>query len=128
MPFTTSLLTNTRATGTAVTNAVVNVRNLDQVASATVIVQVFAVSAVTLTLSPVYQTGLVVPANSAVRQQFNIAGNIAYEVQLSIITPLPNALLSVFGVDEFNNLVTGQRVLQSELTEIPVLTPIEAGF
>ncbi|MFC4103321.1 hypothetical protein [Paenibacillus xanthanilyticus] len=125
MPFTTSLLTNTRATGTAATNVVVNVRNLDQVADVTVIVQIFALSATTLTLSPVYQTGIVVAPNSATRQLFNIAGNLAYEVQLSIITPLPNALLSVFGVDEFGNLVAGQRVLQSELTEIPVLTPTD---
>ncbi|MFD2385416.1 hypothetical protein ACFSWD_30570 [Paenibacillus xanthanilyticus] len=119
------MLTNTRATGTAATNVVVNVRNLDQVADVTVIVQIFALSATTLTLSPVYQTGIVVAPNSATRQLFNIAGNLAYEVQLSIITPLPNALLSVFGVDEFGNLVAGQRVLQSELTEIPVLTPTD---
>ncbi|MBB3110244.1 hypothetical protein FHS18_002311 [Paenibacillus phyllosphaerae] len=124
MPYTTGIVTNTRDFGTAATNVIVSTHNMDQNASATIIVHIFAVPETTLVLTPVYQVSYSVAADSADIRSFNIAGNVAYVVQMSIITPIPNSIFSVFGLDEFGNLVTNQGILQSELTFIPALTPI----
>jgi len=119
--FTTGLITNTRATGTAATNIVVSSRNLGT-ASATVVIEVFGVPGTTLTLTPLYVTGFILPANSADIRSFFIAGNISYEVQYSITATLTGVTVSTYGLDEFGNLVTEQRVLQSELTPTSGLT------
>ncbi|MBO2945353.1 hypothetical protein JJQ72_15360 [Paenibacillus sp. F411] len=113
--FTTSLITNTRATGTAATNLIVNSRNLGS-SSASIVVVVFGVPESTLILTPLYVTGFTLPANSANIRQFFIAGNVSYEVQYSITSPFSQVVMSSYGIDEFGNLVTDQRVLQSELT------------
>lgn len=121
MAFTTGLITNTRATGTAASNVVVSVRNTSN-ASAMMIVEVFGVPYSTLALTPLYVTGYYVPAMSSDVREFFIAGNVAYEVQVSSPYPLANVVCSTYGLDEFGNLVTDQRVLQSELTEITALS------
>lgn len=121
MPFTTGLITNTREVGTAASNVVVSVRNLDA-ASATIIVEIFGVPFSTLVLTPLYVTGYVVPALSSDIREFFIAGNVAYEVQISNLSVLAEVACSTYGIDEFGNLVTEQRVLQSELTSITALS------
>lgn len=121
MPFTTGLITNTREVGTAASNVVVSVRNLDA-ASATIIVEIFGVPFSTLVLTPLYVTGYVVPALSSDIREFFIAGNVAYEVQISNLSILAEVACSTYGIDEFGNLITEQRVLQSELTSIAALS------
>jgi len=121
MPVTTGMITSTRATDTAATNIVVSVRNVDA-NDATILVQVFGVPWSTLTLTPHYVTSYVVPANSSDIREFYIAGNVAYEVQLNNLSPLAEVAFSTYGIDEFGNIVTEQRVLQSELTFIAALS------
>jgi len=121
MPYTTGLITNTRATGTAASYVAVSVRNTSN-ANALIIVEIFGVPINTLALTPLYVTGYYVPAMSSDIREFFIAGNVAYEVQMDSSYPLANVVTSVFGLDEFGNLVTNQRVLQSELTEISALS------
>jgi hypothetical protein len=124
MPFTTGLITNTRDFGTAASNIVVSTKNEDTINSATIIVQIYN-SPTSTTLSPLYASSFVVPPNSINVSEFFIAGNVAYEVQLNVTGAVPsNVVLTVFGLDEFGNLVTNQRVLQSELTIIPILSPL----
>lgn len=119
--FTTGLITNTRATGTAATNIVVSARNLST-ASATVVVEVFGVPSTTLVLTPLYVTGYILPAFSSDIRTFFIAGNVSYEVQYNVTATLTQVAMSTYGIDEFGNLVTEQRVLQSELTPTSGLT------
>ncbi|AWV35366.1 hypothetical protein MHH60_18385 [Paenibacillus sp. FSL H7-0716] len=121
MPYTTGLITNTRATGTAASNVVVSVRNTSN-ASAMMIVEVFGVPYSMPALTPIYVTGYYVPAKSSDIREFFIGGNLAYEVQISSPFPLAEVVTSVYGLDEFGNLVTDQRVLQSELTQITALS------
>ncbi|WP_191089568.1 MULTISPECIES: hypothetical protein [Paenibacillus] len=121
MPYTTGIITNTRAIGTAASQIAVSVRNVSN-ASATIILEVFGVPISSLALTPLYVSGFVVPPFSADIREFVIAGNVAYEVQYSLSSPLADVAVSVYGLDEFGNLVTGQRVLQQELTEIPSLS------
>ncbi|MFC3802224.1 hypothetical protein [Cohnella sp. GCM10012308] len=119
--FTTGLITNTRATGSAASNIVVSARNLSN-ASATVVVEVFGVPSTTLVLTPLYVTGYILPAFSSDIRTFFIAGNVSYEVQYSVTATLTQVAMSTYGIDEFGNLVTEQRVLQSELTPTAGLT------
>ncbi|MHA0857272.1 hypothetical protein [Paenibacillus sp. CMAA1364] len=121
MPFTTGLITNTRAAGTAATNIVVSTRNIGS-GSATVVLEIFGVSISTLSLTPLYVTGFIVPANSSNIREFFIAGNVAYEVQINVVSVLSEVVMSVYGLDEYGNLVQEQRVLQSELTPIAGLS------
>ncbi len=123
MAFTTGIVTNTRATGTAATNIVVSTRN-ETAAPATIVVQVFGVPSSTLALAPIYVAGYIVPAFSADIRTFFISGNIAYEVQLVNNTALANVVFSSFGIDEFGNLVQEQGYDQNRMTVIPALTPI----
>lgn len=119
--FTTGLITNTRATGTAASNIVVSARNLSN-ASATIVVEVFGVPGSAPALTPLYVTGYILPALSSDIRTFFIAGNISYEVQYSVSATLTQVAMSTYGIDEFGNLVTEQRVLQSELTPTAGLT------
>lgn len=119
--FTTGLITNTRAIGTAATNVVVSARNLSNT-SATIIVEVFGVPGSTLALTPLYVTGYILPAFSSDIRSFFIAGNVSYEVQYGVTATLTQVAMSTYGIDEFGNLVTEQRVLQSELTPTAGLT------
>ncbi|MFS0838806.1 hypothetical protein [Paenibacillus sp. 1P03SA] len=124
MPFSTGVITNTRDAGTASSNIVMNVRNLDVTNPVTVTVQIFA-SVNSTTFYTAYLISYVVPANSYNVREFFIAGNVAYEVQINTASvTTPNALLSVFGIDGFGNLVTDQRILQSELSFISSLSPV----
>ncbi|SEG72045.1 hypothetical protein [Paenibacillus sp. UNC499MF] len=124
MPFSTGIITNTRDAGTASSNIVMNVRNLDLTNPVTVTVQIFA-SVNSTTFYTAYLITYVVPANSYNVREFFIAGNVAYEVQINTASvAAPNALLSVFGIDGFGNLVTDQRILQSELSFISSLSPV----
>lgn len=117
MPYTTGIFTNTRATGTAASNIAVSVRNLNA-SAATIIVEVFAVPITTLTLVPVYVSSYTVPAHTADIREFFIAGNVAYEVQIDNTYLLSEVAFSSYGLDEFGNLVTDQRVLHSEFIPI----------
>jgi hypothetical protein len=124
MPFTTGLITNTRDFGTAASNIVVSIKNEDIVNPATVRVQIYN-SPTSSTLTILYVSNLVVQPNSINVSEFFIAGNVAYEVQFNVTSQVPtNVVLTVFGLDEFGNLVTNQRVLQPEFTIIPVLSPL----
>lgn len=119
--YTTGLITNTRAFGTAATNAVVSVRNVGN-SVASIIVVVYVVPMSTLTLTPLYVSSYSIAPDNADIRSFNIAGNVAYEVQYNIDTTLTEAAISTYGLDEFGNLVTEQGVLQSELTPISALS------
>ncbi|GKS12736.1 hypothetical protein YDYSY3_37360 [Paenibacillus chitinolyticus] len=124
MPFSTSTITNTRDVGTASSNIVINVRNLDTANPVTVTVHVLA-SVNSTTFYTAYLVTYVVPANSYNVREFFIAGNVTYEVQINTTSvAIPNVLLSVFGIDGSGNLVTDQRILQSELSFISSLSPI----
>jgi hypothetical protein len=124
MPFTTGVITNTKSVGTAASNIVVSTRNADAANTSQILLQIFA-SVDSTTFYPAYVSNYVVPAKSFDVREFFIAGNVAYEVQLSVISSVPsNVVLSVFGLDGNGNLVINQRVLQSELTSITALTPI----
>ncbi|MBO7742817.1 hypothetical protein I8J29_01325 [Paenibacillus sp. MWE-103] len=120
MPFTTGLLTNVDSVGSAVSNVVVNARNIANI-EALVIVEVFIVPATTGELTLAYLTGYMVDAKSSDIRSFFIAGNLAYEVQTSVIGPLTEVVMTTFGLDEFGKIVDGHRVLQEEMTEISVL-------
>lgn len=117
MPYTTGLVTNTRATGSAASNIAVSVRNVSS-ATATIVVEIFAVPMSTLVLTPIYVSSYSVPAGTADIREFFIAGNVSYEVQIGKTDPLSVVAFSSYGLDEFGNLVTEQRVLHSELTTI----------
>ncbi|MWV42242.1 hypothetical protein GRF59_01245 [Paenibacillus sp. HJL G12] len=125
MAFSTGTVTNTRDVGTAASNIVVNTRNLDAVNPVTVVVEIFA-SVNSSTFYTAYLTSYIVPPNSYNVREFFIAGNVAYEVQINLTSsvPTPNVLMSVFGINEFGNLVTEQRYAQSELSLIPALSPV----
>ncbi|MEC0370913.1 hypothetical protein [Paenibacillus chibensis] len=123
MPFTTGIITSTRAEGTAATNVVVSVRNVDT-SDATVVVQIFGVPWSNLVLTPHYVTSYVIPANSSDIREFYIAGNVAYEVQINNLSPSVEVAFSTYGIDEFGNIVEEQRVLNSELTPIAALSPV----
>ncbi|SEO93180.1 hypothetical protein [Paenibacillus sp. OV219] len=124
MPFTTGVVTNTRDFGTAAAYIVVNIRNLDITNAATIEVQIFASvdSSLFYTLDLV---AYVVPANSYNVREFFIEGNVAYEVQILATGTLltPNVVMSVYGINEFGNMVTEQRFAQTELSFIPSLSP-----
>ncbi|QHW30130.1 hypothetical protein GZH47_04265 [Paenibacillus rhizovicinus] len=123
MPFSTGIVTNTRDFGTAASNIVVNARNLDTVNPVTVMVQIFA-SVDSDTFYTAYLNSFDVPANSYEVLTFFIAGNVAYEVQISLSADPPSTLMSVVGIDEFGNLVTDQQYPQSQLSFITALSPI----
>lgn len=124
MAFTTGYMTNTRDFGTACSNVVVNLVNEDTVNAATVTIQIFF-SLVPDTKTPLYVTSINVPANSIARRTFFIQGVLAYEVQYNVASAAPaNVVLSNFGLDQFGNVVQEHRVLQSELTTIPALSPV----
>ncbi|WP_223821949.1 MULTISPECIES: hypothetical protein [Paenibacillus] len=124
LAFTTGYMTNTRDFGTACSNIVVNLVNEDTVNAATVTVQIFF-SLVPDTKIPLYVTSINVPANSIARRTFFIQGVLAYEVQYNVVSAVPsNVVLSNFGLDQFGNVVQEHRVLQSELTTIPALSPV----
>lgn len=92
MPFTTGIITNTRAVEVAASNVAVSVRNLNST-SATIIVEIYVVPFSTLALTPLHVTGYVVPAFTADIREFFIAGNVAYEVQVSNLSPLAEVAL-----------------------------------
>lgn len=124
MAFTTGYMTNTRDFGTACSNVVVNLVNEDTVNAATVTIQIFF-SLVPDTKTPLYVTSVNLPANSIARRTFFVQGVLAYEVQYNVVSPAPaNVVLSNFGLDQFGNVVQEHRVLQSELTAIPALSPV----
>ncbi|WP_235193587.1 hypothetical protein [Paenibacillus polymyxa] len=117
-------MTNTRDFGTACSNVVVNLVNEDTVNAATVTIQIFF-SLVPDTKTPLYVTSVNLPANSIARRTFFIQGVLAYEVQYNVVSVAPaNVVLSNFGLDQFGNVVQEHRVLQSELTTIPALSPV----
>ncbi|QHW31528.1 hypothetical protein GZH47_12195 [Paenibacillus rhizovicinus] len=120
MPYSTGLITNTRALGTAASTVFVNARNITNV-EALIIIEVYVVSdSMPLTLA--YLSGFMLAGKSGDKREFFIGGDSAYEVQLSVINPLTEVVLSTFGVDEFGNLVDGHRVLQEEMTVISLLS------
>ncbi|MCP3779734.1 hypothetical protein MKY98_20700 [Paenibacillus sp. FSL M8-0228] len=124
LAFTTGYMTNTRDFGTACSNVVVNLVNEDTVNAATVTIQIFF-SLVPDTKTPLYVTSVNLPANSIARRTFFIQGVLAYEVQYNVASAAPaNVVLSNFGLDQFGNVVQEHRVLQSELTTIPALSPV----
>ncbi|AIW41392.1 hypothetical protein X809_36235 [Paenibacillus polymyxa CR1] len=124
MAFTTGYMTNTRDFGTACSNVVVNLVNEDTVNAATVTIQIFF-SLVPDTKIPLYVSSVNLPANSVARRTFFVQGVLAYEVQYNVVSAAPaNVVLSNFGLDQFGNVVQEHRVLQSELTTIPALSPV----
>ncbi|MBP3965543.1 hypothetical protein [Paenibacillus lignilyticus] len=125
MAYSTGVVTNTRAFGTAASNIVVNTRNLDSEESVWIIVQIFA-SVDSSDFYTAYYSMYEVLADSYDVREFYIAGNVTYEVQLSLTVEagVPNALMSVTGLDEFGNLVEDQRFTQADLTFISNLSPV----
>ncbi|UUZ84326.1 hypothetical protein LJK88_11820 [Paenibacillus sp. P26] len=124
MPFSTGIITNTKAVGTAASNIVLSTRNADASNPSQIVVQIFA-STDSVTFYTAYVSNFIVAAKSFDVREFFIAGNVAYEVQINVISTVPsNVLVTVHGIDGSGNLVTNQRVLQSEFTAITALTPI----
>ena len=123
MPFSTGTVTNTRAVGTAASNIVVSTRNLDVANPVTVTLHIFA-SVDSSTFYTAYLTFYNVPADSYDVREFFIAGNVAYEVQINVSSDPPSTLMTVVGIDESGNLVTGQRYAQEDLNFIVSLTPV----
>ncbi|MBM7564211.1 hypothetical protein [Paenibacillus sacheonensis] len=121
MPFSTGLISNTSSTGIASANVVVNARNITNV-EALVLIEVYVVPESTQTLNMAYLTGFMLAAKSSGTREFFIGGAIAYEVQLSVVGPVTEVVLSVFGLDESGNIVHGHRVLHEELTVISTLS------
>lgn len=121
MPYTTSLINNTRETGTAASTVVVNARNITNVSSI-ILIEVYVVPESTLTLTLAYIAGFVLGGLSSDTREFFIGGDIAYEVQLATVGLLNETVLSVFGLDESGNEVDGHRVLHQELTPISTLS------
>ncbi|OPH61412.1 hypothetical protein BC351_14845 [Paenibacillus ferrarius] len=122
MPFSTGLVTNTRAFGTAASNIVLSTRNIDTINPATVTYHIFA-SVDSSIFYTAYMSSFIVAPNYFDVREFFIAGNVAYEVQVSISNST-STLISVFGIDEFGNLVTEQGKLQEDLSFISSLSPV----
>jgi hypothetical protein len=123
MALTTGYITNTRSSGTAATNVVLNLVNENQFNAALVVVKIFY-SQSTDVKTPLYVNSFTLPVNSIRRGVFFIQGVLAYEVQYSVTSVTPtDVVLSSYGLDEFGNIVQEQRILQSELTTISALSP-----
>ncbi|UKS26617.1 hypothetical protein LOZ80_34745 [Paenibacillus sp. HWE-109] len=122
MPFSTGLITNTRALGTAASNIVLSTRNIDTVNAATVTYHIFA-SADSSVFYTAYMSSFIVDPNYFDVREFFIAGNVACEVQVSV-SDSTSTLISVFGIDESGNLVTNQGKLQEDLSFITSLSPV----
>ncbi|SFT08936.1 hypothetical protein SAMN05428962_4299 [Paenibacillus sp. BC26] len=119
MTYSTSVVTNTRDLGTAAAAIFVNVRNND-IADTTVLITVIA-SVDSENFYTAYLSGFVVPPGGYEVMTFNIAGNVAYEVQVFVNkfdAFMAPALVSVYGVDEFGNLVENQGFSPQDLTVI----------
>ncbi|TYP79770.1 hypothetical protein [Paenibacillus methanolicus] len=121
MPFSTGTITNTRATGTASSTIVLSTRNLNTSAASTITVQIFATVNST-TFYTAYVDSFVIAANSYNIRTYVIGGNVAYEVQVN--SSASQVLFSVFGIDEFGNMVPNQGRTQPELSFIAALSPI----
>ncbi|NBD27219.1 hypothetical protein [Paenibacillus glycinis] len=119
--YSTGVVTNTRDFGTAASTIVLNVSNID-VADTTVTVKIIA-SVDSDTFYTAYVNGFVVPIGGYEVVTFMIAGNVAYEVQVSTDASSlgPAALVSVYGLDEFGNLVVSQGFAPEALTSIPAI-------
>ncbi|REE69546.1 hypothetical protein A8990_13311 [Paenibacillus taihuensis] len=92
--------------------------------TATIVVLVFS-SVDSSSFVPAYAESFILAPNQTEITTFFIGGNVAYEVQYSVIDPvLNNVVVSVFGIDEFGNLVTDRRYTPAEFTSIPGLTPM----
>ncbi|SDX47260.1 hypothetical protein [Paenibacillus sp. CF384] len=123
MPLTTGWITNTRDFGTAATNIVVNMKNADQVNSATIIVQVLG-SVDSSSFVPVYASSFILPPNTSQVMTYFIAGNVAYEVQYAVMELINEVVVSVFGIDESGNLVTNQGYSTPQFAFISQLDPL----
>ncbi|QHW29803.1 hypothetical protein GZH47_02420 [Paenibacillus rhizovicinus] len=124
MPFTTGWITNTRDFGTAATNIVVNLKNADQANGATIILEILG-SPDGSSFAPIYAQSVILAPNSNQALVFFIAGNVSYEVQYEVIVSQSNnVVITVFGINEFGNLVTNQRYVPSEFTFIDQLSPL----
>ncbi|MFC4100199.1 hypothetical protein [Paenibacillus xanthanilyticus] len=121
MPFSTGTITNTRATGTASSTLVISTRNLNIAAASTISIQIFA-SVDSNTFYTAYVDSFVLAANSYNVRTYVIGGNVAYEVQVN--SSASQVLFSVFGIDEFGNMVPNQGRTQAELSFIAQLSPI----
>ncbi|MBO7747333.1 hypothetical protein I8J29_24415 [Paenibacillus sp. MWE-103] len=119
--YSTGVVTNTRDIGTAATTIVLNVSNIDPTATSVTVKIVASVDSDFFYTA--YVSGFVVPAGGYEVMTFNIAGNVAYEVQVSTLSSSqgPFALVSVYGLDEFGNLVANQRFAPEELSSIPAI-------
>ncbi len=123
MALTTGYITNTRSSGTAASNVVINLVNENTLSTASVLVKIFYSQSPDVKI-PLYVSSFALPANSIRRGVFFVQGVLAYEVQYSVASATPgDVVLSSYGLDEFGNIVQEQRVLQSELTTISALSP-----
>ncbi|SFI38008.1 hypothetical protein SAMN02799624_00703 [Paenibacillus sp. UNC496MF] len=122
MPYSTGIVTNTRDIGSAAANVVVNARNLDLANPLLVIVKLFASADSSVFYTP-YLVSYTVPPDSYDVRMFGVAGNVAYEVQMYTSLLPPSVALSVYGINEFGNLVTDQHFRQNDLNGILGLSP-----
>ncbi|AZN38282.1 hypothetical protein [Paenibacillus albus] len=124
MPFTTGIVTNTRDFGTASSNIVVSMKNESLEDTATVVILIFA-SVDSSSFTTAYAESFTLAPNETEITTYFISGNVAYEVQYDVIMPAENnVVVSVFGIDEFGNLVQDQRYAPSEYMFIPDLSPV----
>ncbi|SDW69251.1 hypothetical protein [Paenibacillus sp. CF384] len=115
MPFTSGLIHNDLPTPSS--GVVINARNITST-TALVLIEVYVVPPSTNTLTLIYLTGYMLPGKSSDSRQFNIEGNIAYEIQVNASGVLSEVAFTAFGVDEFGLPVDGQQMLAMDWQEI----------
>ncbi|SFT08949.1 hypothetical protein [Paenibacillus sp. BC26] len=118
------VVTNTSALGSAASTIVLNVSNVNTF-HVSVIVKIVA-SVDFENFYTAHLSGFVVLHGAYEVMTYNIAGNVAYEVQvfLSIPTPSgpPPTLVSVYGIDEFGNPVVNQGFTTQDLIRTAEIT------
>ncbi|SFT19723.1 hypothetical protein [Paenibacillus sp. BC26] len=115
MPFSSGLIHNDLPTPAS--GVVINARNITST-TALVLIEVYVVPPTTNTLTLIYLTGYMLPGKSSDSRQFNISGDIAYEIQVNASGVLSEVVFTAFGVDEFGTPVDGQQMLALDWQEI----------
>lgn len=119
--YSTGVVTNTRAKGTASSNIILNINNIAP-AALTVIVRIIA-SVDSNTFFVATSSVFFIPIGSYEVRSFSTHGYVAYEFQVSLrhVSAVgPEPIVSLYGINEFGNLVINQGFSPEELSKIPV--------
>ncbi|MBP3966992.1 hypothetical protein [Paenibacillus lignilyticus] len=115
MPFTSGLIHNELPKPAS--SVVINARNITST-TALVLIEVYVVPPTTNALTLIYLTGYMLPGKSSDSREFNIAGGIAYEIQVNASGVLSEVAFTAFGVDDHGLPVVGQQMLAMDWQEI----------